>query len=86
MVAANVLMIAVFAIGLQGGVSTLAFVGILLFTAGFDFGFGALAVVSFGYVLWLAPETKGRPLEDIRLYWQNGGKWPVPPATTGSPG
>jgi MFS transporter, SP family, galactose:H+ symporter len=138
MVVANALMIAVFAIGLQGGVSTLAFVGILLFTAGFDFGFGALvwvyasesfparlratgssamltsdlvgnliiaqfflsvlgriggvatfaifgalAVVSFWYVYWLAPETKGRPLEDIRLYWENGGRWPT---TSGSAG
>jgi hypothetical protein len=139
MVAANVLMIAVFAIGLHGGVSTLAFAGILLFTAGFDFGFGALvwvyasesfpaplratgssamltsdlvgnliiaqfflsvlgriggvstfaifgalAVVSFGYVWWLAPETKGRPLEDIRLYWENGARWPESSTTAAS--
>jgi sugar porter (SP) family MFS transporter len=131
MVVANVLMIAVFAAGLGGGVTGLAFAGILLFTAGFDFGFGALvwvyasesfpaplratgssamltadlvgnlviaqfflsvlgriggvwtfgifgvlAVVSFFYVLALAPETRGRPLEDIRLYWENGGRWP----------
>lgn len=134
MVAANVLMIAVFAIGLGGGVSGLAFAGILLFTAGFDFGFGALvwvyasesfpgplratgssamltadlignliiaqfflsvlariggvwtfaifgalAIFSFFYVLVLAPETRGRPLEDIRLYWENGGSWPDSP-------
>jgi sugar porter (SP) family MFS transporter len=135
MVVANVLMIAVFAVGLGGGVTGLAFAGILLFTAGFDFGFGALvwvyasesfpgplratgssamltadlvgnlviaqfflsvlgriggvwtfgifgvlAVVSFFYVLALAPETRGRPLEDIRLYWENGGRWPDAPA------
>jgi sugar porter (SP) family MFS transporter len=135
MVVANVLMIAVFAAGLGGGVTGLAFAGILLFTAGFDFGFGALvwvyasesfpgrlratgssamltadlvgnlviaqfflsvlgriggvwtfgifgvlAVVSFFYVLALAPETRGRPLEDIRLYWENGGRWPEAPA------
>jgi hypothetical protein len=128
-------MIAVFAVGLGGGVTGLAFAGILLFTAGFDFGFGALvwvyasesfpgplratgssamltadlvgnlviaqfflsvlgriggvwtfgifgvlAVVSFFYVLALAPETRGRPLEDIRLYWENGGRWPDAPA------
>jgi sugar porter (SP) family MFS transporter len=134
MVVANVLMIAVFAAGLGGGVTGLAFAGILLFTAGFDFGFGALvwvyasesfpgplratgssamltadlvgnlviaqfflsvlgriggvwtfgifgvlAVVSFFYVLALAPETRGRPLEDIRLYWENGGRWPDAP-------
>jgi sugar porter (SP) family MFS transporter len=138
MVVANVLMIAVFAVGLRGGVTGLAFAGILLFTAGFDFGFGALvwvyasesfpgplratgsstmltadlvgnlviaqfflsvlgqiggvwtfgifgvlAVVSFFYVLALAPETRGRPLEDIRLYWENGGRWPDAPAQSG---
>jgi MFS family permease len=132
MVLANALMVAVFAAGLGSGSSVLAFVAILLFTCGFDFGFGAmvwvyssesfpaqlrtagssamltadlvgnlviaqfflsvlgdiggvatftlfgvLAVVSFGFVWWLAPETKGRPLEDIRLFWENGGRWPA---------
>jgi MFS transporter, SP family, galactose:H+ symporter len=24
----------------------------------------------------LAPEVKGRQLEDIRSYWYNGGRWP----------
>ncbi len=135
MMLANVLMIAAFASGLHGGASALAFIGILLFTAGFDFGFGAmvwvyasesfpaplratgssamlasdlignlliaqyflsvlgkiggiwtfsiflaLCVVSIGYVWLLAPETRGRPLEDIRLYWENGGRWPDAPA------
>jgi sugar porter (SP) family MFS transporter len=131
MMAANALLIAVFAAGLRGGSSVLAFLGVLLFTCGFDFGFGALvwvyasesfparlrttgasamltadlvgnlliaqfflsvlgviggvwtftmflvlAAFSFGYVWWLAPETKGRPLESIRSYWENGGRWP----------
>jgi MFS transporter, SP family, galactose:H+ symporter len=131
MVVANALLIAVFAAGLHGGSSVLAFLGVLLFTCGFDFGFGALvwvyasesfparlrttgasamltadlvgnlliaqfflsalgviggvwtftmflvlAAVSFGYVWWLAPETRGRPLESIRRYWENGGRWP----------
>ncbi len=131
MVAANALLIAVFAVGLGGGASALAFVGVLLFTCGFDFGFGALvwvyssesfparlrttgasamltadlvgnlliaqfflsvlgdiggvwtftvflvlSMLSFGFVWRLAPETKGRPLEDIRLFWENGGRWP----------
>jgi SP family arabinose:H+ symporter-like MFS transporter len=38
--------------------------------------FAALAALSFGFVWALAPETKGRPLEAIRGYWENGGRWP----------
>lgn len=139
MIIGNALMIAVFAVHLAGGASVLAFIGILLLTCGFDFGFGAmvwvyasesfparlrtigssamltadlignlivaqfflsslaaiggvwtfvifggLAVLSFVFVWWLAPETSGRPLEDIRLYWENGGHWPAEDAA-GSP-
>ena len=40
--------------------------------------FAALAAAAFAFVWWLAPETKGRPLEDIRDYWENGGRWPEP--------
>jgi sugar porter (SP) family MFS transporter len=131
MIVANALLVIVFAVGLHGGTSALAFIGLLLFTCGFDFGFGALvwvyssesfparlrtagastmltadlvgnlliaqfflsvlgriggvatfsmflglAVVSLAYVFVLAPETKGRPLEAIRMYWENGGRWP----------
>lgn len=131
MVVANGLLIAAFAAGLGGPTAALAFAGLLLFTCGFDFGFGALvwvyasesfparlrasggsamltadlvgnlliaqfflsviaaiggvwtftvflvlAALSFGFVWWLAPETKGRPLETIRHYWENGGRWP----------
>ena len=39
--------------------------------------FGLLAVAAFGFVFTLAPETKGRPLEDIRHFWENGGSWPA---------
>ena len=108
----------------------LGFVGILFFTAAFNFGFGSMvwvyasesfpaqlrtlgsstmltadlvanviiasfflsaltslggmvtfiilvvfAVIAWLFVWWLAPETKGRPLEAIRSYWVNGGKW-----------
>ncbi len=38
--------------------------------------FFALALVSFAFVYALAPKTKGRPLEAIRGYWYNGGRWP----------
>jgi MFS family permease len=135
-IAANILMVLLFSFGtLDGGFqSVLGFVGILFFTAGFNFGFGALvwvyasesfpsllrtagasamltadllanllisrffltvfedlggagtfglflglAVFSFVFILSLAPETKGRPLEDIRRYWENGGSWPEEP-------
>ena len=35
-----------------------------------------LALVSSTFVYILAPETKGRPLEAIRTYRYNGGRWP----------
>ena len=38
--------------------------------------FGVLALTAFGFVFMFAPETKGRPLEDIRHYWERGGHWP----------
>jgi MFS family permease len=41
--------------------------------------FGVLAVASFVFVYRFAPETKGRPLEDIRQFWENGGSWPAEP-------
>jgi SP family galactose:H+ symporter-like MFS transporter len=34
--------------------------------------FGALAIAGFVFVHRLAPETKGRNLEEIRHYWENG--------------
>ena len=43
--------------------------------------FLALALVSFAFVYVLAPETKGRPLEAIRTYWYNGGRWPEESST-----
>ena len=39
--------------------------------------FGLLAVSAFVFVFKLAPETKGRPLDDIRHFWENGGTWPT---------
>jgi sugar porter (SP) family MFS transporter len=37
---------------------------------------GGLAIIAFAFVFKLAPEAKGRRLEEIRSYWDNGGKWP----------
>lgn len=55
--------------------------------------FGAMALLAFAFIARLAPETKGRPLEDIRHYWENGGRWPSAPVpaadavpTTPTPG
>ena len=129
MIAADVVLMAVFARGLGGPV--VGFAGVLLFIFGYTAGFGSLgwvyasesfptrlrsigsstmltanlvanaivaavfltvlhslggagafavfglfAVVAFVVVYRYAPETKGRQLEDIRLFWENGGHWP----------
>jgi len=42
--------------------------------------FLGLAAFSFLFIFAMAPETKGRPLEAIRVYWENGGRWPDAPA------
>jgi len=133
MVASTALLTVLYAIGshFSGVRSVLGFIGILFFTAGFNFGFGALVwvyasesfpsrlrttgasamltadllanllisrffltvfkdlggfgtfalflgltVLSFVFVFIMAPETMGRPLEAIRVYWENGGHWP----------
>ena len=39
-------------------------------------GFAGLAAAAFGTVYRFAPETKGRQLEEIRHFWENGGRWP----------
>lgn len=41
-----------------------------------SFGFFALmAALAWVFVWKLAPETKGRELEEIKSYWENGGSW-----------
>ncbi|MGB3335034.1 MAG: sugar porter family MFS transporter [Mycobacterium sp.] len=132
MVAANLLLIAVFAAGDAFGnaLTALKFGGVLLFTVGYTFGFGSLvwvyageslparmrsvgasamltsdlvanaivaavfltmltslggagtfavfgvlAILGLAFVYRYAPETKGRQLEDIRHFWENGGRW-----------
>jgi SP family galactose:H+ symporter-like MFS transporter len=50
----------------------------MLQTVGSSITFAALgvfAVVAFVFVYRLAPETKGRQLEEIRHFWENGGRW-----------
>ena len=37
--------------------------------------FASLAVLAFAFVYRYAPETKGRQLEEIRHFWENGGRW-----------
>ncbi len=133
MVAADVVLLAVFARGLGGsnGVGLVfGFGGLLLFIIGYTMGFGSLgwvyasesfpsrlrsigsstmltsnlvanaivaavfltmlhslggagtfavfallAVAALGFVYRYAPETKGRQLEEIRHFWENGGHW-----------
>jgi SP family galactose:H+ symporter-like MFS transporter len=48
----------------------------LLGGAGVFAMFGSLAVLAFVVVYRFAPETKGRQLEEIRHFWENGGRWP----------
>ncbi len=40
--------------------------------------FAILAMLAWIFVWRLAPETKGRELEEIQGYWENGGRWPAP--------
>ncbi|ORB91136.1 sugar porter family MFS transporter [Mycobacterium persicum] len=47
--------------------------------------FGALTVIAFVVVLGYAPETKGRELEEIQRYWENGGHWPTEPSQAPGP-
>ncbi len=49
----------------------------LLGGAGIFAVFGGLTVVAFVVVYRFAPETKGRELEQIRQFWENGGRWPT---------
>ncbi len=37
--------------------------------------FGFFAVIALGVVYRYAPETKGRQLEEIQDFWENGGHW-----------
>lgn len=39
--------------------------------------FAILAALAWLFVWRLAPETRGRELEDIPAYWENGGAWPA---------
>jgi hypothetical protein len=41
-----------------------------------------MAALAWVFVFKLAPETKGRELEEIRHYWENGGSWTAPQAPT----
>lgn len=43
--------------------------------------FGALAVAAFGFVYRYAPETKGRPLEDVRHIWEDAAKKSTEPTS-----
>jgi MFS family permease len=46
--------------------------------------FGVLAVGAFAVVHRFAPETKGRRLEEIRHFWENGGRRPPKVPTAAS--
>ena len=39
--------------------------------------FAVLAIFGVFFVGKFAPETKGRDVDDVRKFWENGGKWPA---------
>lgn len=52
-----------------------------LMTSYFGGGFAwavflVMAVIAWMFIFFLAPETKGRTLEEINEYWLNNGRWP----------
>lgn len=53
-----------------------------------SFGFFAvMAALAWVFVWKMAPETKGRELEEIKQYWENGGSWEAKPgAAVGTDG
>ena len=65
---------------------TLTFLSTLKSVGGsFTFGlFFALCVAAGVFAFILAPETKGRELEDIEAFWHNGGHWSPRPAASSS--
>jgi sugar porter (SP) family MFS transporter len=48
--------------------------------------FAALAILGILFVWRFAPETKGRDVDDVRKFWENGGKWPEGEAAMSSAG
>jgi sugar porter (SP) family MFS transporter len=72
---ANAVVVGIFLtlLGVLGGAATFAV-------------FGVLAVASFAFVYRYAPETKGKQLEDIRHFWENGGRWPADETAIGTRG
>lgn len=66
-------------------IATFAFPNVLASLGG-SAAFGAFAVLSAVALVFLyrmAPETKGRSLEEVRGYWENGGRWSTAPARPG---
>ena len=59
-------------------VITLTFLSLVtaLGAAGTFWIFAGVTLVGAGFVSWLAPETKNRPLEAVEAYWKNDRHWP----------
>ncbi len=47
--------------------------------------FGAFAIAALVFVYRYAPETKGVQLEEIRHFWENGGRWAAAPPAAPQP-
>lgn len=47
--------------------------------------FAVIAIIGIFFVWKFAPETKGRDVDDVRMFWENGGKWPTTDAGSTPP-
>jgi MFS family permease len=59
---------------LSAAAAELVFLDVARFLLGVTIG---LAVVSWIFIYQFATETKGRKLEAVQEYWENGGVWPA---------
>ncbi|MCB0920061.1 MAG: sugar porter family MFS transporter [Actinobacteria bacterium] len=46
--------------------------------------FAVIAIIGIIFVWVFAPETKGRDVDEVRIFWENGGKWPKEPIPAGA--
>jgi uncharacterized protein YqgC (DUF456 family) len=57
---------------------TISFLSVVHAVGGSDtfWIFTGIIILALLFMWWMAPETRGKPLESIEQYWFNGLKWP----------